>query len=195
MRLLVTSFVCAAVVAASAAAGPEAAQSRKAYTAPETFTAQMQARTEVGAAAASIRMQIDRYTPEDDRKTMTDALRHSGYPGFLTALRKAKVVGNVAMAELQVPVRWAREEATPKGRKITLVTDTPLYFVGGGRTDAKPREGFEVAIIQLTVDEFGLGTGTMAAAARIKPDGQGGVVMEDYAEQPIRLTGVYRVIQ
>ena len=75
------------------------------------------------------------------------------------------------------------------------MTDTPLYFVGGGRTDAKPRAGFELAILQLAVDEFGLGTGTMAAAARIKPDGQGGVVMEDYAEEPIRLTGVYRVIQ
>jgi hypothetical protein len=155
----------------------------------------MQARTDVGAAAASIRMQIDRYTPEDDRKVMTDALRHGGYPGFLAALRKAKVVGNVTIGDLQVPLRWAREEETPKGRAITLVTDAPLYFIGGGRADAKPREGFEVAILQLAVDEFGLGTGTMAAAARIKPDGQGGVVMEDYAQEPTRLTGVYRIIK
>jgi hypothetical protein len=194
MRRLVMAFVCAAVAAATAA-GVDAAQRRKGHTAPETFTAQMQARTEVGAAAASIRMQIDRYTPEDDRKEITDALRHGGYPGFLAALRKAKVVGHVSIGDLQVPLRWAREEETPKGRAISLVTDAPLYFIGGGRADAKPRAGFEVAIMQLAVDEFGLGTGTMAAAARIKPDGQGGVVMEDYAEEPIRLTGVYRIIK
>jgi hypothetical protein len=49
--------------------------------------------------------------------------------------------------------------------------------------------------VQLAVDEFGLGTGTMAAAARVKPDGAGGVVMEDYAEEPIRLTFVHREIK
>jgi hypothetical protein len=48
--------------------------------------------------------------------------------------------------------------------------------------------------VQLTVDEFGLGTGTMAAAAKVKPDGQGGVVLEDYAEEPIKLTYVHREI-
>jgi hypothetical protein len=35
----------------------------------------------------------------------------------------------------------------------------------------------------------------MAAAAKVKPDGQGGVEIEDYAEEPIKLTSVYRVIQ
>jgi hypothetical protein len=195
MRLLVMCLVCATVVAASTATGAGAVQRRKGHTAPETFSAQMQARTDVGAAAASISMQIDRYTPEDDRKVITDALRQGGYPAFLAALRKAKVVGNVTIGDLQVPLRWAREQETPKGRAISLVTDAPLYFVGGGRRDAKPREGFEVAVLQLAVDEFGLGTGTMAAAARVKPDGQGGVLMEDYAEEPIRLTGVYRIIK
>ena len=48
--------------------------------------------------------------------------------------------------------------------------------------------------MRLTVDEIGLGTGTMAAAARVKPDGSGGVVVEDYADEPIKLTFVTRVI-
>ena len=77
----------------------------------------------------------------------------------------------------------------------TGVTDQPVYFIGGGRADAKPRQGFELAVVQLTVDDYGLGMGTMAAAARVKPDGSGGVVLEDYADDPIRLTSVYRVIK
>ena len=195
MRVVGTMLVCAAVAAAAGALSADAGQRRRAQTAPETFTSPMQARTEIAAASATIRIQIDRYTPEAERKKITDALRLGGYPGFLEALRKAPAVGHAAIGELQVPLRWAREQETPKGRAISVVTETPLYFVGGGAANAKPRAGFEVAIVQLAVDEFGLGTGTMAAAARIKSDGEGGVVMEDYAEEPIRLTSVYRVIQ
>jgi hypothetical protein len=70
-----------------------------------------------------------------------------------------------------------------------------VYFVGGGRADPKPREGFELAVVRLAVDEIGLGTGTLAAAARVRLDGAGGVTVEDYADEPIRLTFVSRVIR
>jgi hypothetical protein len=194
MRIATTSLACAAIVIALATA-VDGGQRRRTQTAPETFSSPMQARTEIAASAATIRIHIDRYTPEADRTAMTDALRHAGYPGFLAALRKAPAVGYLEIGELKVPLRWAREVATPKGRAISLATDTPVYFIGGGRPDAKPRTGFELAIVQLAIDDVGLGTGTMAAAARVKPDGEGGVVIEDYADEPIRLTSVYRVIQ
>jgi hypothetical protein len=172
-----------------------AGQRSRGHTAPEAFTSQLQARTEAGAAASTIRIQIDRYSNERERTTMTDGMKHGGYGGFLKALRAAPAVGVVEMGEVKGTLRWAREQPTPKGRAISLVTDAPLYFVGGGRADAKPREGFEVAVLQIEVDENGLGTGTMAAAARVRPDGQGGVVLDDYAEQPIKLTFVHRVIK
>ena len=62
-------------------------------------------------------------------------------------------------------IRYAREEKTDKGRTITVVTDKPMFFVGGGKADAKPRAGYEVGAIRMTVDSVGLGSGTMAAAA------------------------------
>jgi hypothetical protein len=142
-----------------------------------------------------VRIRIDRYTPERDRKVITDAMVHGGYPGFVKTLRMAPPVGAVEVGDVSVPLRWAREQPKGAGRAISLVTDRPLYFVGGGRADAKPRDGFELAVVQLDVDEFGLGTGTMAAAAKVKPDGKGGVVIEDYAEEPIKLTFVHRVIK
>ena len=67
-----------------------------------------------------------------------------------------------------------------------------MHFVGGGAIDAKPRDGYDVAVIQMRVDDTGLGTGTMAAAAKVKPGGDTGVVIDDYAEQPIALTKVVR---
>jgi hypothetical protein len=76
-----------------------------------------------------------------------------------------------------------------------VVTDEPIFFVGGGRPDAKPREGYEVAVIQFDVDNVGLGKGTMTAAARVKPGGETGVQIDDYADKPIRLVTVTRNIK
>ena len=44
----------------------------------------------------------------------------------------------------------------------------------------------------MEVDDVGLGTGTMAAAARVKPGGDAGVQIDDYAEEPIKLIAVNR---
>jgi hypothetical protein len=194
MSSLPAVFMLATVVAVIAIPTVDTAQQRRNYTAPETFTSPLQARTATGASAATIRIQIDRYSYETELKSMTDGLTYGGYPGFVQALRKAPAVGYVEIGDVKVALRWAREQATPKGRSISLVTERPVYFLGGGKANAKPREGFELAVVQLTVDEFGLGSGTMAAAAKVKKDGEGGVLIEDYAEEPIKLTFVSRVI-
>src|SRR5262249_4462520 len=131
--------------------------------APETFTANLQASGKTGgAAAATIKIDIQRYTPESDRTSVETALKQGAYPAFLTALRKAAEVGSVSFGEKKWAIRWAREQANGKGRTIVLVTDQPVFFVGGGSVDAKPREGYEVAVIQLMVDDVGLGNGSMA---------------------------------
>jgi hypothetical protein len=184
------SVVLLAAIAAGIGAWAPEASAQKRPPAPETFTSPLSVRTESGATAARIDIVIDRYTPDGEQKTMSEALRLGGYPGFLQALRKAPAVGRLTIGADTFTLRWARAQPTPMGRAISLVTDVPVYFVGGGRTTSKPRDGFEIAIVQLAVDEFGFGTGTMAAAARVKPDGSGGVAMEDYAEKPISLTYV-----
>lgn len=178
------------------AASPGAAQSPRNSGAPETFSANAQAQGAAGAIAATIQIQIQRYSPDFDRTSVESALKGGGYPAFLTALRKAPEVGSVGIGDQKFPIRYAREEKTAKGRTITIVTDKPMFFVGGGRTDAKPRAGYEVGAIQMMVDDVGLGTGSMAAAARIKPGPEGvGVQVDDYADAPIKLVTVSRKLQ
>jgi hypothetical protein len=192
---LVIAFTLFTVHGGGTASSALMAAQRGAPTAPEAFTCQAQARTGGGGAATNFRVQIDKYIADHDRKVLTESLTQGGYPGFLAALRKAPALGHIAFGDQKFTVRWAREQPAGKGRTITVVTDAPMYFVGGGRVDAKPREGFELSVTQLTVDEVGMGTGTMAAAARVKPDGKGGVILEDYAEEPIKLTFVRREIK
>ena len=187
----VPSLVLIGLMALSAS--PRGAQAPSSAGAPETFSANAQVSGGAGAIAATIQIQIQRYTPDFDRKSVESALKGGGYPSFLTALRKAPEVGTVGIGDQKFAIRYAREEKTAKGRTITVVTDKPMFFVGGGKADAKPRAGYEVGAIQMMVDSVGLGSGSMAAAARIKPGPEGvGVQVDDYADAPIKLTTVNR---
>jgi hypothetical protein len=163
--------------------------------APEQFTANAQATAASGAAAsATVTIDIRRYTPDAERTAVEAALKGGGYPAFLAALRKAPEVGTVGLGTQKWSIRWAREQSTPAGRTIVVVTDQPMFFIGGARVNSKPRAGYEVGLIRLQVDAAGMGKGEMAAAARVKPGGETGVQVDDYADQPIALTGVVRKI-
>jgi hypothetical protein len=177
------------------AAAPAGVLSQQQRGAPELFTANVQATAASGAsAAASVQIDIRRYTPDAERTAVENALKGGGYPAFLTALRKAPEVGTVSMGTQKWAIRWAREQPTPQGRTIVVVTDKPIFFLGGARANAKPRAGYEVGLIRMQVDNAGIGTGEMAAAARVKPGGETGVQVDDYADQPLTLTGVARKI-
>ena len=147
-----------------------------------------------GTVVVPMVIRIDRYTNERQRGAMLDALKYrGGYPGFLQALREAPAAGYLETGGGQkFVIRWAHSEATAEGRTISIVTDTPVYFIGSGKRGAKPTAGYEVAVAKLTLDGKGHGEGVMAAAARVKPSGTSGVQIDDYAETPVKLTAVVR---
>jgi hypothetical protein len=181
----VSSLMVISLAVLSAAAG--VSQTPGNSGAPETFSAGVQIKTASGPISATIQVRIKRYTPEFDGKALEDALQHGGYANFVNALRKVPDVGTVVAGDGRFTIRLARERKTDKGRTIVVVTDKPVFFVGGARPDAKPRAGYETALIQLEVDNAGNGTGLMAAAARVKPGGEAGVRIDNYAEEPLAL--------
>ena len=181
--MLVSSLVVIGLAVLSAAATTQAPAS----SAPETFSGSFQVKTASGPITATVLISIRRYTPESDRTALEDALQHGGYAPFVTALRRSPEVGTVIAGDGQFTIRLARERKTDKGRTITVVTDKAVFFVGGARPDAKSRAGYETALIQLQVDGAGAGTGMMAPAARVKPGGEAGVRIDNYAEEPLAL--------
>jgi hypothetical protein len=162
--------------------------------APEVFSATAQAKSNTSAVSGALEVRLNRYTPDFDRKTVEAALKSGGYPRFLLALRNAPEVGQLVLGGGEpFAIRYAREKVEAGGRTIVVVTDKPVFFIGGGRNaGTKPRAGYEVAVLQIQLDEKGQGRGTMAAAARVRPDGDGGVLLDDYAEEPITLTKLTR---
>jgi hypothetical protein len=162
---------------------------------PESFTATAQFLGEAGSAATTLKIRVERYTPDAEREAVLQALTQGGYPGFLTALRKAPVVGTVAIGGHNFDIRWARESPATNGRSIVLVTDAPMFFLGAGSPTAKPKEGFEVGVISFQVNDSGMGSnGQLAAAARVKR-GDGGVEVADYAGKLAELRSVMRDIK
>jgi hypothetical protein len=160
-------------------------------TAPESFRANAQMKGTDGAGAATLVIAVDRYNTEKDRAALQQALK-TGNDAFLAALRKMPAVGSLEAGGKKFPVHYAFQQTSDKGRTIVVVTGSPVFFVGGGAADAKPRTGYDVAVAQFQVDSVGLGSGAMAAAAKVKPGGPAGVEIEDYGTGAIKLVTVTR---
>jgi hypothetical protein len=161
--------------------------------AAETFTATAELKAPGGvAASAPVTITIDRKMPQGE----IDGLLKAFTSGGVQALRKALVgvppTGSVKLGGgASTPTRLTLERPTEKGRLITIVVDEPLLFVGAGRPDAKPKAGFDFAIIDLEVDSAGRGSGMLAPAAKVTVK-QGVFVVQDYASEPVRLAGISR---
>ena len=175
---------------------PAAPQSIKSKTtgAPETFSARATAGTAEGRADAYVTIKVDKYSSEKDIQAMEKALKDGGSAGFTAALKKAPAVGKFEAGDKSFVIRWAREKKTATGRVISFVVDSPVYFLGAGVPGAKSREGFDVAVSQLTMDSSGLGEGKVALAAKVKPGGDTGVEIEAYDAEPVTLRSVKRAI-
>ena len=115
--------------------------------APETFVVNAQAKGGGGdtAAAAHFEIRVQSYTSDREQKVVTDALKSGGYAAFLTALRKAPDVGYVEIDGKKTTIRFARQTPVDKNRTVVL-TDKPLFFVGGASVDAGPARRLQCAV-------------------------------------------------
>lgn len=185
VRALIASLIVAVPVAL-------AGQSSK-NTAPESFRANGQITGAAAGAATEMVFHIDKYTPDADHDALVKALQDGGNAAFLDALRKAPKVGTLTIGKRSIDIRWARTR--PEGsdhRRVAFVTDKPAFFAGAGAVDAKPTAGYDLAAVEFTIDSVGLGSGTMAPAAKVKAGGPTGVEVDDYSGKRITLTTVTR---
>lgn len=147
----------------------------------------LEANTEMAATkvTSSVTVRVNRLMEENRRKRVADALKYSGYGNFLTALRGLPPIGAIELDTRRVEIRYAIEQQEGTGRRLVLVADRPLFFLRDERV--KTRAGYELTVVELRFDAQGVVTGTMAGAARVKPSPDG-VVLDDYAEAPVRLS-------
>jgi hypothetical protein len=154
----------------------------------ETFTAVATVKTAAGTSATTtVSVTIDRLTPTQEAETAVAAFKASGPDGLRQALKGRAPTGSIRLGGgAPTPTRLTLERATDKGRLLTILTDTPLFFLGAGQPGAKPTAGYDFAILDLEIESGGRGSGTLAPAARITVR-QDVFVVEDYGAEPVRL--------
>lgn len=188
MRTLTTLVVVGAIVAASAlridAQNPAV---------PADYTANAEVTTALAKATTVVKIHIDSYTSDRDRNILVSALRMNGYQNFLPAFKRTPIVGYVQINAQKWDLRWAAETVEGGTKVITAATDKPMFFLGGGDVDPKTRRGYEMAVIRMEFDGAGNGTGVLNAAARVKPNADmTNVIVDDFADTPVKLTSVTR---
>jgi len=160
--------------------------------ASEGFTATAAVKAAGGASAsAPVTITFDRKMSPREAETLTAAFKSGGAAALRKALVGVKPTGSVKVgAGKATPTRFTIERASGKGRLLTILTDQPLLFLGAGVPGAKPKEGYDFAVIDVEVDASGNGAGTIAPAAKLKMN-QDAFVVEDYGgNELVRLTAV-----
>jgi hypothetical protein len=159
----------------------------------ETWTATASVKTAAGATATvPVQIVVNRALTAQETEAVMGALKSGGEPALRKALAKLPASGSVRIGQnAAVSSRLVLERPTDKGRLITIVTETPLLFLGASLPGAKPKEGYDFAVLDMEVDANGAGTGTLAPAAKIRLSGQS-VTVADYGAEAVRLVDVKR---
>jgi hypothetical protein len=159
--------------------------------AAEMFTATAAVKGAGGASAtAPVTITIDRKMSQSEADSLVAAFKTGGAPALRKELAGAKPTGTVRIgAGSPAPTRFTLERATGEGRLLTILSDQPMLFLGAGMPGAKPKEGYDFAVLDLVIDGKGNGSGTLAPAAKIRLN-QDAFVVEDYGIEVVRLTDI-----
>jgi hypothetical protein len=159
--------------------------------AAEKFTATASVKGAGGAeATAPVTLTVDHKMSQAEADKLLAAFKSGGAAGLRKALTGIAPTGSVTVGGGKpTPTRVTVERTTDKGRLLTMVTDRPILFLGAGVPGAKPKAGYDFAVIDLEIDAKGAGSGTMAPAAKVTVK-DGAFVVEDYGGETVRLTKV-----
>jgi hypothetical protein len=169
-------------VAVLIACGTRAAGTAPSY--PLTLTAQAVTKTDKTTVTSTVTIRVEKLMEESRRVRVTDALKYGGYANFLNVLRLLPAIGSLEVEGRVVELRFAHEQQVSSGRRLVLIADHPLFFLGN---PSKPRAGYELAIVELLFDAQGGATGTVAGAARVRPSPDG-VTVDDFMDTLVHLT-------
>lgn len=156
---------------------------------PVTLVADAKAVDGVTTVTSKITITIDRLIETSRRDRLINGLKQNGYQGFMNVLWTLPAIGSIATQNAKVDVQYAWETETKNGRHLIIGANKPLFFlssVTGG--SGKPRAGYDLTYVELLFDGHGGAKGTLSGAARIKPSPEEGIILQDYAVDPVQLT-------
>jgi hypothetical protein len=146
-------------------------------------------------AAVTIEILIDRWSTDAERDRVIGTLKGKGQKALLDLFRGLPSVGHISTStSTGSSLRFAQSrQIEDGGRQIVVATERSVSIANqqprGRRTDDHP-----FSVVDIRFDRDGSGAGTLAYAATLAHNTKTGAIeIDNYADEPIHLTGVQSV--
>jgi hypothetical protein len=149
----------------------------------------------VGAGAkVNVDLHVDRYTSDEEAKSMAGLLVNAGPDALLKALEKSKTIGRIRLTGRVgfYDLKLIRSHRTQEGRRIYGIGDRPVGFLEAYVNNRSMDYPFGILQIDLKTDEKGKekGEGALIYSAKNKVLDGNNIDVESYGISPIRLMAV-----
>jgi hypothetical protein len=192
MRVLSASsrVVLTCVGLAALMASPAVLESRQ----QEKFTG-FAINTNSGPSTATVDFTVTRWSSDAEREQLLAIIKENKDPTdkLLRALQKLPKVGYIRTPDrLAWDLHYARQSPLDEGgRQIVLATDRPIGF---WEARNQPRSyDYPFTIVQVHLDRNDTGSGKILAGTKIYIDKKNNLVLENFAQQPVRFNEIKRV--
>lgn len=157
----------------------------------ETFTAFA---VDIGSSrrptsTSHVKVTIDRWSTEDERRGLVSAFTESGPDGFLKEMEKSKPLGRISTPDsIGYDLKYAHQvPLATGGRRILIATDRPMSFWERAN---RPRSfDYPFTVIEMRVDANGKGQGKMTVATKVNAFGDV-IELENYDLTPVQLSNI-----
>jgi hypothetical protein len=143
------------------------------------------------ARTGTVDIAIERWSTPEERDQLTAALQEGGSDALLKALQKIKHPAGYIRRPTSIgyPLRFAWQIQGSDGqRRIIIATDRPISFLEA-RASTRSLD-YPFMLIELRLDAEGKGEGKLLPLARVTANHDHVVEIENYAQEPVRLTEV-----
>ena len=172
---------------------PVDAHIRQDRTLPARFTATAtNLDPSVRLTATLVDFNITRWSTEDERQRLLSVLVDKGQDKLLRALQDIPRVGTMKTPDtLSYDLHYARLTRDDDQDHIVLVTDRPVAM--WEQANLTRTLDYPFTVIEMRLDPSGLGEGKITVATKIIANPKTGqIILENYGNQPVRLSHVKR---
>ena len=138
----------------------------------ERFTGTVMVLNAPATGALYMKITIERWTTDEERKKLAEVLKSGGPDAFADAMEKMEPAGYIQIDNnLRWPIRSAASWKTEKGRMVRFATDRPIN-IAETQNSTRSRD-YPIGVIQLLLPPEGKGEGALLAATQVQFDAEG----------------------
>jgi hypothetical protein len=141
------------------------------------------------SSTAMVKITVDRWSTEAERRRLVSAFGESGTDAFLKELQKLKPLGRVSTPDsIGYDLHYAHQVPLASGgRRIIIATDRPMSY---WEAVNRPRSvDYPYTVIEMRIGADGKGQGKLNLATKVNAFGDV-IELENYDFTPVQLTNI-----